>query len=661
MPARSLEETRPINQTTMSTPTIPESSPSDSWLPDLLRTANLTDEASLDDMQREMDHLADSAAPIARTWWKWIILIQGVSVVAPILWLMRRTLGIAPATVALISLAAVVIFIAGLWWMRWRGMQRTWARARVVAEVARSQVSAAVCPSLPARRVLEGIPAVQPLLTIHDEAKKQNWPEWKETWITDRLDGQLDYYRSAREKAEKTRQKLTRWATLFMDVMLALSASGVVLTLSDRAPQWLRILGDQRLECFLGAAGVLLPLGIILLQSLRQLQELNRRTARFARQITMLEKARRELQDASTPGKALQIIEATDDQLLSEVVDWYFAAETAEQFFRVRGQREQAKARHINQASAAMRQRLAHWVWSIGGVGFLFVCQVVLARVPWLAGASAVTLAWLSYSAPTDPAGRINLRGEGVLVDEAGQPWNLDSLRAPNGCIIIAHGLHDGAMFTADGAESRWMREMSQSLEKRLSGKAPNIGLVDWAVAAAPTNIHLIDPKITAATFLSDLAGIPSMGREVGDFLAFRLSQLILEGKIDSNAPLHLIGHSAGGFVVSRAALRLHQMNLAPKVMHVTILDTPAPDSELLVDVPNACPVDFYVTSGFVRGLDDKSPPKGVYLKHIPFQGTQSLLQQHSYAYQWYTGTIPAAKMGETGFGRSPLVREAGK
>lgn len=644
----------------MSTPTTTESSPSDSWLPDLLRSAGLAAGASLDDIQREMDHLADSAAPIARTWWKWIILVQGMSVVVPILWLMRRTLGLGPSTVALISLAAVVIFIAGLWWMRWRGMQRTWARARVVAEVARSQVSAAVCPSLPARRVLGGIPAVLPLLTIHDAAKIRNWPEWKETWISDRLDGQLDYYRGAREKAEKTRQKLSRWATLFMDVMLALSASGVVLTLSARAPQWLRILGDQRLECVLGAAGVLLPLGIILLQSLRQLQELNRRTARFARQITMLEKARRELQEASTPEKALQIIAATDDQLLSEVVDWYFAAETAEQFFRVRGQREQAKAQPLDQASTAMRQRLAHWVWSMGGVGLLFVCQVVLARVPWLAGASAVTLAWLSYSAPADSEERSRLRGEGVLVDEAGRPWNLDPLRAPNGCIIIAHGLHDGATFTAEGAESRWMREMSQALEKKLRDKAPNIGLVDWAAAAAPTNIHRLDPKVAAARFLGDLAGIPSMGREVGDFLAFRLSQLILEGKIDRRAPLHLIGHSAGGFVVSRAALRLHQMNLAPKVMHVTILDTPAPDSELLVDVPNACPVDFYVTSGFVRGLDDKRPPKGVYLKHIPFQGSLTLLQQHSYAYQWYTRTIPTARMGESGFGRSPFVREAG-
>jgi len=605
----------------------------------------------------KVGRVADAAAPLARSWWKWMMLIQGFSVAAPLLWLARRALGLTPGTAALLTLAVVLLLVVSLWWMRWRGMQRTWARARLVVEVMRGQSAAAVCPVLLTPRVLESVAALRPLLQHHDPAQQQPWPEWRDAWITRRLDTQADYYQKARAKAEKTRRNLTRAATLCMDVMLALAAAGVVLTFSNRAPQWLRMLGDYRIECLLGLAGALLPLAIILLQSLRHLQELNRRTAGYARQTAMLEQARERLQEAATPAVAVQIVTDTEEQLLAEVVDWYFEAETAEQFFQVRD-RAQAQAKHVAPTTSFLL-RPVYWAWIIGGAGLFFLGRVVLGRAPWVVGAAAATLGWLSFSSPTDPEARSKLRAEGQLVDEAGQPWHLDSLRKSNGCIIIAHGLHDGATFTAGGEESRWMREMSQALRQKLADRPPNIGLVDWAAAAAPTNIHRIDPKTTVAKFLGDLAGIPSQAREVGDFLAFRLAQLILEKQIDRDAPLHLIGHSAGGFVVSRAALQLHRMNLAPATMHVTILDTPAPDAELVVEVPKACSsVDFYITSPFVRGLDDANPPAKVHLKHILCEEPLSLLDSHSYAYKWFTQTIPVAKADETGFGRSPFMKK---
>ncbi len=603
----------------------------------------------------KVGRVADAAAPLARSWWKWMVMIQGFSVAAPLLWLARRALGLTPATAALLTLVAVLLLVVSLWWMRWRGMQRTWARARLVVEVMRGQSAAAVCPVLLTRRVLQSVPAIQPLLLLHEDPSLQKpWPEWRDTWSASRIDTRVDYYRRAREKAEKTRRKLTRVSTLCMDVMLAFAAAGVVLTFSNRAPQWLRMLGDYRIECILGLAGALLPLAIILVQSLRHLQELNRRTAGYARQSTMLEQARERLKEAATPAAAVQIVEDTEEQLLGEVVDWYFEEETAEQFFQGRD-RAQAQARHIA-PSTSFLLRPVYWAWIIGGAGLFFLGRVVLGRAPWVVGAAAATLGWLSFSAPTDPEARSKLQVVGTLVDDAGHPWNPVAERTPNGCIIIAHGLHDGATFTAGGVESRWMREMSLALQNKLADKTPNIGLVDWAAAVAPTNIHRIDPKTTVGKFLGDLAGIPSQGREVGDFLAFRLAQMILEGKISRDAPLHLIGHSAGGFVVSRAALRLHQMNLAPTTMHVTILDTPAPDQELLVEVPKACTVDFYITSPFVLGLDDNAPPPNTYLKHISCEEPLSLLDAHSYAYKWFIQTISTAKAEETGFGRSPFA-----
>ena len=625
------------------------------WLPDLKTTAGVAEGDSLAVQLQKMDDLAVRAAPLARSWSKWMTVIQAVAVMTPLLWLMRKPLGYSPSVAALMSLLAVLVFIGALWWMRWRGMQRTWARARLVAEVARSQMACAACPVIPKRRVLEAIPDLKPVLESHDPTAEKAWPQWREVWLKERLEDQLAYYKKAKQRAEDSRQHFTKWATVFMDVMLALAAAGIVLTLSSRAPQWLRMLGDQRLECFLGVAGVLLPLGIVLLQSLRYLQELNRRTARFARQIAMLERARAELLEAGAEETALGVVSATEDQLLGEVVDWYFEAETAEQFYQVRHGKGKQSDRH---AVVAEQSGASKRIWAAGGLGLLFLGRVVLGRMPFVIAASAATLGWLSFSAPSDPEARSRLRAEGALVDETGKPWIPDADLTANGTIIIAHGLHDGAITTGDGTDSPWMREMRVALKKRLGDKSPNIGLVDWSAAAMPGKEHKIDPGNEVGRFLADLAGIPRQAREVGDLLAFRLAQMIWEKKIDVSKPLQLIGHSAGGFVVSRAALRLKMMNLAPAVMHVTILDTPAPDNELTVQVPQACSsMDFYVTSQFVIGLDDNTPPAGIHLKHITPPPGGSLLDAHSYAYKWYTGGIPAATPEETGFGRSPFAK----
>jgi hypothetical protein len=624
------------------------------WLAGLESAAGISPGDSLEVIQQRMDGLALRAAPLARSWSRWMTLIQALAVMMPMLWLVRRSIGLPPSVAALACLAAVVLLITALWWMRWRGMQRTWARARLVAEVARSQITASIFPVLPARRVLEAIPSLRPIIETHDEAHEQPWPQWKETWLQHRVDDQLAYYRKAKERAELSRKHFTKWATVFMDVMLALSAAGVIVTLSNRAPQWLRILGDLRIEAFMGVAGVLLPLGIVLLQSLRYLQELNRRTARFARQITMLEKARAELLAAEKPDVALSIVSATEDQLLGEVVDWYFEAETAEQFYQVREGKKTSGPAH---SAVEEGSRAAKVAWAVGQVGLLFLGRVVLGRLPFVIAASAATLGWLSYSAPSDPEARSKLHAEGALVDETGKPWIPNPERVPNGAIIIAHGLHDGAIITGEGIDSPWMREMRLALLNRLGAQAPNIGLVDWSAAAMPGTVHKIDPRNEVGKFLADLAGIPSQAREVGDLLAFRLSQMIWEKKIDPTKPLHLIGHSAGGFVVSRAALRLRMMNLAPTTLHVTILDTPAPDHELTVEVPKACSsMDFYVTSPFVIGLSDETPPNGVHLKHIRPPPGGSLLDAHSYAYKWFTQTISNSKPEETGFGRSPFA-----
>jgi hypothetical protein len=164
---------------------------------------------------------------------------------------------------------------------------------------------------------------------------------------------------------------------------------------------------------------------------------------------------------------------------------------------------------------------------------------------------------------------------------------------------------------------------------------------------------------------LQDVVAIRKQAYEVGNELSFRLALLVTEGVIPKNQPLHLIGHSAGGFVVARAAINLVKMNLAPSPMRVTILDTPAPDDELLVTLPAKCPTDFYVSSAVggaippFLNLADFSAAN-MHMKKLVAPADLSWLDAHRWAYKWFIRTIaePACDdcQGE-GFNRSPILK----
>src|SRR5215472_10231082 len=109
-----------------------------SWLPGLFAAAGLSPEPELATVHVRMDELANQAAPVTRRFWKWILFLQALVVLLPLMWLLRRQAPIPIGTVAAAIFTSVVLLVAISWWLRWRGMQKTWARARLVAEVARS-------------------------------------------------------------------------------------------------------------------------------------------------------------------------------------------------------------------------------------------------------------------------------------------------------------------------------------------------------------------------------------------------------------------------------------------------------------------------------------------------------------------------------------------
>ena len=647
------------------TPSSAEASPKASWLAEVLRLAGVRLGDDWSTLHQGLDALANRTAPVARTAWKWVVAVQGLAVLVPLLWLLRPHFHGSAAGVAVLCLAVVAALTGLLWWLRWRGMQRTWAQARLLAEVARAMEAAQVAGRSTLRLpALRWIPEVDELLaaTPTEDTRRLPWPAWRTAWIEQRWCEQQAYYESAAAKAERARASFTRWTTRLMDVLLALSVSALLLTLSWRSEQWFRLLGEEKLEAFLGIAGAALALGLLLVQVLRSVQELNRRAARFSRQANLLTAARAELEAATDESTALRVLQETEAQLLGEVVEWYYEAETSERFFQIRSrepERDRVVAPRQRQTVSSSKRLPWLGLLAAGGVGTLFFLRVILGRAPWVASSCALTLGWLSYVTPRDPESRQHLVAVGNLRGVDGKAWNPTAEAAQNGCIILAHGLRDGAFFTAAGEESRWMREMAARLHMRLENAPPNIGLVDWASAAVPTQWHRLPLADSDWAMGLDLAGIRTQAREVGDYLGFRLAQWIREGRIHRERPLHLIGHSAGGFLVARAARVLEDLGLAPTTLQVTILDTPGADDELLRETAMVSRMDFYKTSAFVLGLSEKTQSAPLYFREITPPPGASMTEQHSYAWKWYTESILQAAPGADGFGRSPFARKA--
>ncbi len=628
------------------------------WLSELFEQAGLSPNDSLPTIQKRMDELANRAAPITRRWWKWILFLEGITVLVPLAWLVQRLVFVRIEWVAAVTFFAVLLLVAVNWWLRWRGMQRTWARARLVAEVARSLLATMACPEVHSLAVEAEVPSLRPLRWIaRRAASPRPFPEWRQLYLEKRIDDQDRYFRDKQQQSEQQRKQLTRWATLLLDIALAFAFAGAVICFAPDARTWLRILGDFRLEIILGFAGAAMPLGLLLVQLLRGLQEVNRRTARFAQQRHMLQQARLRLGNLSSSAAARRVVEETERQLLAEVLEWYFHAETAEHFFSLRERPERRRSQEslVESKPSTAREMSTRMLSGIGSAGWFFV-RVVLGRVPWIVGSGAAALIWIFYFQPADLKSKNQLKVLAELKGSDGETWDPSEERAENGCVVIVHGLWGHSVFTS--SKDNWMQQMAEAIEKREGNKPPNICLVDWQGVATPSKIYnIIGPQ--TARMLQDVAAIRPQAYQVGDEVAFRLARLVLENrKIRRDRPLYFIGHSAGGFVVARAALTLSKLHLAPSPLRVTILDTPAPDKEILFDLPRCCPVDFYITSP-VGGRTPKVllanfSLGAIHMKQLVAPADKNWLDKHRWAYDWFKETITNPKKWvDEGFSRS--------
>ena len=662
------------------------------WLLPMFRAAGIAPDADLGEIQKKMDALANRAAPLTRRWWKWIIFIQALAVLIPLAWL-RHPIFLPISWIGVAGLLTVGVFVSVNWWLRWRGMQKRWARSRLVAEVSRSLLSTSHCPRPTTLSIFEIIPALEPLRVIADKSPRpEASPDWKQDYLKNRIEDQWNYYRSKQREAERQRRQLSRWGTLMLDLALAFAFAGLVITLSPQGESWRRIFGDYRLEIVLGVMGVIAPLTLLLVQLLRNVQELSRRTARYCQQQQILERTKTRLATAQDEEAAMVAVDETERQLLAEVLEWYFHAETAENFFLIRdklGSREQRIRPKLEEHSSAAGDFVSRTL-GVTSVAGLFLLRVILGRIPWIVASGAAALMWVAYHQPSDASARDQLRPLARLMNAEGKDWvpNQDCLK--HGCVVIVHGMLGNIM--TDRETKSWPRSCAQKIEAALGDKAPDICVVDWHEAAETarfTQTALGLTKSGEEDLPVDLAGVRSQAYEVGDLLAFRLITMIMDQKhptIRRDQPLHLIGHSAGGFVVTRVAILLKEFNVTPQSVHVTILDTPAPEIETTKILPDMYPddtVDFYMSSlagGRRETLRMAEFSPKIHALHVHpgqtaastqahtagklpiwirnlFSSVANVAAAHSYSYEWFMDTIDHSQdhPGE-GFNRSPFM-----
>lgn len=636
------------------------------WAEQLLNALKIKQNVTSDEALERAEVVANRLAPETRKIWKWVLAAQGAAVVTPLSWLLVvRQQWPANYTAYFVTLFTLAI-ITICWWLRWKGMQHTWARARVVAEIARSICSVKSFNAKLTSQALSNAPDLQ-WISDHiaiDESSgsSESLDTAKQSYLVGRIDDQLAYYRKKRREAEDTRQRLNRLVTFTLDTALFLAIAGIVISLNARSLDWLTWSGS---DYVLGGLGVALPLIAILSQLHGSYLELNRRIGRYAQQIQFLEPAKDQLLAAQDEESVTDLVLDVERSLLGEVVDWYYQAEHTQLYYRSAA--KNADRKDIERIAASSKS--SGWAsakrWGQASVSFFF--KVFVGRALVAAISIVITTAFIAFRQKPDSVDiqSVLRREDGRILSNAAQKgtaeaWSPNFERSQNGFILIAHGLHDGVQLQGASPEgAHWMTQLQSTLIETLGNATPETALVDWENAAKPYHgpatateqeiaglLKTMQLPDEANRFLLDVATIRSQGEAIGELVGYKLARAIRRGKLDPDQPMRLIGHSAGGFVVVNAALVLDELGIAPDNLEITLLDTPLPIRGHLQQLAENHTINYYCTSSFAL-MVPRSELHENYTRFdiTPPSGTDPFLQAHSYAYIWFTESLRDGQM----------------
>ncbi len=269
----------------------------------------------------------------------------------------------------------------------------------------------------------------------------------------------------------------------------------------------------------------------------------------------------------------------------------------------------------------------------------------------------------------------------GSLLSTAGQPYAFDPGKTPAGLIIIAHGLWNSAT-------TPWVKDMMDAIIARCP--APNVCAYNWEEMADPTLYNTGGRRRTGNNepwflTLDDILGIRPYGQAQGAVLADAIEEKRKAGLVDKTKPIHLIGHSAGGFVMGECAQILRRLGYTS--LQVTMLDTPKPFREHATGIGAQYQVERYITSqwggsdpyyaftglistwewaygvrsGVARNMIYKwmlniQPGANYYRRIVLPPEPMANEDAHFLAHKWYQDTVNGANGESDGFNYSRLV-----
>jgi pimeloyl-ACP methyl ester carboxylesterase len=309
------------------------------------------------------------------------------------------------------------------------------------------------------------------------------------------------------------------------------------------------------------------------------------------------------------------------------------------------------------------------------------------------AGHTATRTVWVTMNAPNPGAAwkYYNVwRKKGYsFIDKNEDLYLPIPERIPNGLIVLTHGL-GGSPF------NDWLRILARAIDTRLTsdGKPlPNIAIFGWADDASPsesnattlekvatvlrlwrsassTERKLLATSPVFADFAYDLLLIKPMAKDVGRRgLSEWLKEQITTGNVSPTAPIHLIGHSAGGFVMGECYLENRDLN----IRRVTLLDTPFPEDRH-ESAGDPAVIERIVSSIFGRREFQSQRDNSTYYRYVDIGsdtdysaailGLDSLPAQwidaHSNCHDWYKDTA-TEEVPTEGFNLSPFLTGGGQ
>lgn len=282
---------------------------------------------------------------------------------------------------------------------------------------------------------------------------------------------------------------------------------------------------------------------------------------------------------------------------------------------------------------------------------------------------------------------------EGFFIDKNRADFAFRADRKDNGLVVITHGIYTDTSLEP-GQTSNWQMDMASKIEARTDAHMPNVAILDWGVFSKnPVDVdwltksavsrwavwalgkvfggaaNVVDNTIQLEDRLADLYVVRENGACMGQVLAGWVCDNSKGSNpgIDKNRPVHLIGHSAGGFVMGECARTLKQ-SYGITVDRVTLLDTPFPYPNHMgagvYPYPNPGVAERIVSSnyGILQMPFQTYPDPGTFYQYKlldSFYGATSRWDfgetGHGYSYVWYNGTVDDPDSTD-GFANSPIL-----